>query len=437
MCDTFIALPQTTADASVIFGKNSDREANEPQLIEYHPQKLYPKKTKLKCTYIEVPQVEKTNAIIISRPFWMWGAEMGVNNKGVVIGNEAVFTKIKVAKKDVLTGMDLLRLALERTNSATAAKQVIIDLLDKYGQGGIGGYRDKNFKYHNSFIIADKKEAWVLETAGRFWASKKVDDFYAISNGLSITSDYDAIHPEAVAYATKKGWVQGQFSFAKAFSDILYTTFSGSKKRQCRAAAMLKDNYFNINVATAMAHLRDHNDKTFLPSKSFTSNSVCAHAANGLTRHAAQTTSSMIVHLSQDKPTVWVTASSAPCLSVYKPLWFDGRVIPDLGPKPAALYNNASFWWRSELLYRLVLKDFKNRQKIIIPERDKLEKELLKNVYSDKKKHFLESKIAFEKNWELLDQWLPQIKSLPLKNKANFFYRNYWQRLNKKVKITV
>jgi len=437
MCDTFIALPQTTADASVIFGKNSDREANEPQIIEYHPEKLYPKNTTLKCTYTDIPQVEKTNAVIISRPFWMWGAEMGVNAQGVVIGNEAVFTKLKVTKKAVLTGMDLLRLALERANSATAAKQVIIDLLGKYGQGGIGGYRDKNFKYHNSFIIADKKEAWVLETAGRFWVSKKVDDFYAISNGLSITSDYDAIHPEAVAYAAKKGWAKGQFSFAKAFSDTLYTTFSGSKKRQCRATEILKNNYFKIDVSGAMAHLRDHNTTCFEPSKSLISNSICAHAANGLTRHASQTTSAMIVHLTQDKPTVWVTASSAPCLSVFKPLWFEGRVVPDLGSKPEALFDTSSFWWRSELLHRLVLKDFKNRQKIIIPERDKLEKELLKNVYRDKKKHFLESKIAFEKNWELLEQWLPQIKSLPIKSKAHFFYRNYWQRLNKKVKITV
>jgi len=420
MCDTFIALQQTTADASVIFGKNSDREANEPQIIEYHPEKLYPKNTTLKCTYLEIPQVQKTQAVIISRPFWMWGAEMGVNNKGVVIGNEAVFTKLKVTKTNVLTGMDLLRLALERASTAEEAKHIIIDLIEKYGQGGIGGYRDKNFTYHNSFIIADKKEAWVLETAGAFWVTKKVDDFYAISNGLTITSDYDAIHPKAVAYATKKGWAQGQFSFVKAFSDTLYITFSGSKKRQCRAAEMLKNNYFKIDISTAMAHLRDHNTAHFEPSKSLISNTVCAHAANGITRHASQTTNSMIVHLTQDKPTVWVTATAAPCLSVFKPLWFEGRVIPNMGPKPNALYDASAFWWRHEMLHREVLKDFSNRQKLMASE------------IID-----IESKIAFEKNWELLEQWLPQIKSIPIKNKSPFLYRNYWQRLNKKVGITV
>ncbi len=437
MCDTFIALPNATFDGSVIFAKNSDREANEPQIIEYHPSKLYPKFTKLQCTYIQIPQVEKTHAVIISRPFWMWGAEMGVNEHGVVIGNEAVFTKLKVADANVLTGMDLLRLALERSDSAKNAKQIIIDLLQTFGQGGIGGYQDKSFKYHNSFLIADKREAWVLETAGSFWATKKVDDFYAISNGLTITDNYDTIHPDAIAFATKKGWVKGDFNFSKAFSDYLYTTFSGSKARQCRASELLKNNYFKIDVPSTMAHLRNHQDIDFSPSKSLIGKNICAHAANSVTRHASQTTSAMIVHLTLDKPTVWVTATAAPCLSVFKPLWFTGMVLPDLGPKPEVLFNKDSFWWKNELLHRQILKDYKNRHALIVPERDSLEVLLLKNVYYDKKKSFLETKMAFDAHWKLLDKWLLDIEKIPVKKSPNLFYKAYWKRLNKKVDLII
>ncbi len=43
---------------------------------------------------------------------------MGVNEKGMVIGNEALFTKVKQEKAPGLIGMDLLRLALERGGDA-------------------------------------------------------------------------------------------------------------------------------------------------------------------------------------------------------------------------------------------------------------------------------------------------------------------------------
>ncbi len=162
MCDSFIALPSFTANGSVIFGKNSDREPNEAQDIVHFLRKNISEKS-LKCTYIEIPQVNETFEVILSKPFWMWGAEMGVNEHGVAIGNEAIFTKIKIKKENIgLTGMDLVRLALERTRTAKSALDLVIELLEKYGQNACSGYEDKNFFYHNSFIIADKIEAWIL-----------------------------------------------------------------------------------------------------------------------------------------------------------------------------------------------------------------------------------------------------------------------------------
>ncbi|MBW1710361.1 MAG: C69 family dipeptidase [Deltaproteobacteria bacterium] len=189
MCDTFVALASVTRDGSVLFGKNSDREPNEAQVLEYHPAGAYSDGEQVSCTYLTIPQVKATHAVLLCRPFWMWGAEMGVNDKGVVIGNEAVFTKMPVTRDGGLTGMDLLRLALERSSSASEALQTIVQLLSDHGQGGICGYENKKMAYHNSYILADPKEAWVLETAGHLWASLKVKDFYSISNGLTIGED--------------------------------------------------------------------------------------------------------------------------------------------------------------------------------------------------------------------------------------------------------
>lgn len=63
----------------------------------------------LQCTYIQIPQVEHTHAVILSRPAWLWGAEMGANDQGVCVGNEAVWTREPVAAEEALLGMDLVR----------------------------------------------------------------------------------------------------------------------------------------------------------------------------------------------------------------------------------------------------------------------------------------------------------------------------------------
>ena len=98
MCDTLIASKQATSDNIAIFAKNSDRPPNEGQHIVYVPAQSHAMGSRLKCTYIEIPQVEKAHAVLLSKPFWMWGAEMGVNEHGLVIGNEAVYSKVPANK---------------------------------------------------------------------------------------------------------------------------------------------------------------------------------------------------------------------------------------------------------------------------------------------------------------------------------------------------
>lgn len=67
----------------------------------------------MQCTYIEIEPSEHTKAVILSKPVWMWGAEMGANECGVVIGNEAIWTVDNDGdhNPDVkrLLGMDLVR----------------------------------------------------------------------------------------------------------------------------------------------------------------------------------------------------------------------------------------------------------------------------------------------------------------------------------------
>ena len=121
---------------TVILAKNSDRPPSEAQPLVYFPRQQHQKGETVKCTYIEIPQMPETYEHIGSRIWWTFGYEHGMNEHGVAIGNEAVWSKEPYKKEGGLLGMDLLRLALERGKTAEEAMRVIIDLLEKYGQGG-------------------------------------------------------------------------------------------------------------------------------------------------------------------------------------------------------------------------------------------------------------------------------------------------------------
>lgn len=49
--------------------------------------RIHEKDTTVKCTYIEIPQVQEIYGVLLSKPFWIWGCEMGANECGVAIGN--------------------------------------------------------------------------------------------------------------------------------------------------------------------------------------------------------------------------------------------------------------------------------------------------------------------------------------------------------------
>lgn len=350
MCDTFVSV---TSDR-VILGKNSDREPNEAHVLAYVPA-AQPTEGAVRCTYISIPQVERTHAVILSKPYWIWGAEMGVNEHGVAIGNEAVFTKAKREKPGLL-GMDLLRLALERAATADEAIEVITGLLQRYGQGGEAGHTHR-LEYDNSFIVSDRGQAWVLETVGRDWAARRVTHHASISNGLTLDK-VDLASPGITGPIREE-------------SDFLYTRFSDSAARQCRTDLLAAG---DLDVAAAFAILRDHGDPPREPARGLMGQTVCAHAGFGPIR-VAQSTGSMVAHVTGDDICVWLTGTSAPCTSVFKPVWFDGG-LPEM-PEPGREYDAGTMWWRHEVLHRETLRNYSGRLPVYAADRDALEAQFL------------------------------------------------------------
>lgn len=439
MCDTVVATAQATVDGVPLFGKNSDREPNEAHHLLHIPAADHVPGEPVQCTYIEIPQVEHTYAVLLAKPFWIWGAEMGANEHGLVIGNEAVFTKMPRAKEPGLIGMDLLRLALERSASAREAVTVITELIATHGLGGNCGFQRKLF-YHNSFLLADPRGAWVLETAGRHWVAKEVQGVYTISNGLTIGREWDLASPDIVDHAVEKGWCKdpADFDFARCYADFLYTTLSDSRRRRARTMELLDPLQGDLTVSQIMQVLRDHGDiaqRSWRPDRGLIRTTVCMHAAFGPVRYS-QTTGSMVSHLHPDHPTHFFTGTAAPCTGFFKPCWPDAPI--DLGPAPTETYDAATLFWRHETLHRAILRNYATSIQVYRTDRDALEREFisgaLERALRPAEERAAFSAAAFQQALEAEQRWLERLAYVA-EERPCWLYSLAWRRRSRQAQM--
>ena len=285
MCDCLVALPQCSRNLKTIFAKNSDRPASEKQIIRFNPSRR--DVADIATTHIEVaPFGERTLSCVLSLPEWCWGAEHGVNEAGVAIGNETIYTIDDPRPvPDALIGMDLVRLALERAATAREAVDVMTRLIAEYGQGG-SGHDTRNGAprrpYWSSFLVADPHDAWVVETSGTTVVSQQVTSTWAISNRTTIP-EFDAAyrHPKQPVHV------------------LVDPRLNASREVLSRSP---------IDVADVQKHLASHvgGDNGW---------TVCMHAVTD-GELVELTTASMVAELDSDDSTIhW--AQGPPCVTPY------------------------------------------------------------------------------------------------------------------------
>ena len=330
-CDTFVAFPPATPAGVIVFGKNSDRPEGEGQSIRRYPRTTHfetatgngedttsnnQQQVQVQCTYIQIPQVPTTHAVLLSQIDWMWGAEIGANEHGVVIGNEAVWTQEPChGHVKRLLGMDLVRLGLERGSTAKEALDVITSLLEEHGQSGPCAENDPSFTYHNSYMIVDPKEAWVLETAGRQWVAERITSGVRnISNCLSIRTNYDLASKGIEEHAIEKGYwkkndLKKPFDFTEAFCTGSVSEET-SDPRFCGGRRLLEQHSEkgSMNKDAMIAILRDH------------SSGICMHG--GFETTASWVSEIAMTRLGTEDPTPparhWLTGKAHPCQSAFE-----------------------------------------------------------------------------------------------------------------------
>jgi len=389
-CDTWVALPDATVRGLLIFAKNSDRTVFDCQPLMFYPRQKWTAGSQINLGRITIPQSSETYATLGSSPYWCWGYEEGINEYGVVIGNEGIFTKplseaIAAARAGQgppagPTGMDLLRLGLERSKTARQAVEVIVGLVEKYGQFGSGmPGQDLDGAYENSFLIADPREVWILETAGTRWIAKRHEKGVAsISNTLSVTSQWDLASHDLAQYAQQKGWWRPTpglaFDFAKAYLPDLPEWLAQRQRALTRSGCslgLLKEKIGAIDEAWMMRIARDRSTSPSL-DLDVTASSCIA----------------VLPRTADELPVFW-WAAGVPSSGCFVPAFVHGSKLPTIvsaagtfGKKVAPpdrvladRFSENSYWWLFRDLADKVNLDRPARNAVVRAEFDALEKE--------------------------------------------------------------
>ena len=317
MCDTLCA----PGPSGMVFAKNSDRPPGEVQVAWPFGRRASAGCT-LRTQYLSIGDTG-AHAALLSCPTWLWGAEHGVNEYGVAIGNERVATTHDAqAAAPALMGMDLVRLGLERARSAVEA----VDVMTGPSSSARPGWdRRRRPPGGLRLLLPGRRPAPGLRPGygGVRLRRRPVPAGTAISNRLTLGTDWTRASPCARTRATTS-------PVGSTPPSTRRTPTSAWRPAAASCAPALAG---GLTAAATAAHLRDHGPGPWgapgaggpvVPPPSgvgddFSGVTVCMHV-----RDLCVTAASMIAELPPGAGRRRArcgrdVAAGSPCVSVYVP----------------------------------------------------------------------------------------------------------------------
>src|SRR5581483_1910463 len=238
---------------------------------------------------------------------------------------------------------------------------------------------------------------------------------------------FDLLSDEAYPFAKAQGWCRSaeDFDFARCYGDPFYSRMSGGAVRAACTLGLLKNKGEQLTLNDFFTALSDHAGQT--PAGGWRMEMPCAHSSWWPTRQAGQTTRSMVSRLRLKDSIHWLTGTSSPCLSVYKPVRL-GREPLASGPRAGEGFDSESLFWRHEQLHRATLKDYSRLKSLFDDERKAMQARFvsLSEPYDSR---------ALQSCWDehrtVIPSWMARVKGeTPRRNGASGFLK-YWEKQNR------
>jgi dipeptidase len=332
----------------MLFGYNSNRPIGERQSFRRVVGQEHAPDEKVRLANVNLTQARHTYTVLAAQPHGCWGYTQGVNDQGVASGYATLHNKIPCQGPGLL-GTDLVRLILERSRTARQGVDLLTDLVGQYGQSDQPTNPPEG---DGSFLVADSREAFAVETAGRHWVYQEIREVRAASNACIIRQDWDRISPGLSDYVTSQGWWKcdgSKLDFAGAVTENPMGHASGLR-RWGRATLLLEQQNGNIDSAFIRQVLSDHYEGTSFEVDPWAPTQIpvplCRHGGSTGAEQPLTTASSLVAQINgrgNELNIIWC-AFGPPCSSVYFPLFLEGD-IPEIFANDTAAAEH--LWTRS------------------------------------------------------------------------------------------
>ncbi|HMF13598.1 MAG TPA: hypothetical protein VKE94_14865 [Gemmataceae bacterium] len=333
--DMVAALGRATRDGVTLFGHNCRRPGGAGLTLHRSLGRCHALEERIETSGVSVPQARETYTTVGVQMRCQWGYQHGVNAWGVAAGCTRLRTRL-AGNRAGLRGPDLVRLALERSRTARQAVDQVIDIIRRHGQGARHGEEQGD----SAFLFVDAGEAFVLETAGTFWADQEVREVRAVSDVATVRQDWDGIAPGFAGVAIESGWWPADGSKVD-FAGVAGAGDADALRRWGRATLLLAEQNGNIDLAFVRRLLSDHYEgcadevDPIQPSSGPTA--LCLH---GCSEGATLTGASLVAELDRSGEAVllWY-CPGPPCIGAYLPVLLAGDLSEAYGPAASGIHD--------------------------------------------------------------------------------------------------
>lgn len=364
-CTTILVGKDATADNSVILGHNEDMGTVSGRLL-FQKKGIHEEK-EIKVNYSTIPQVLQTyqywasgNSKPVADKHYDGGWILcGMNEFGVSIGCNTMATREeRIPRGTGIMRYEIRKLILERSKTSRDAVSLVGQLIDMYSQC------DSPVAY----CIADRSEAWIVETTYRHWVAKRIPEngYHVIANQYTIETEWDAASDDLIDYAVAQEWYDpegGPFNFKYAYSDQKNLNHEINTSREFQGKFMLRNKVGSITVKDILSILSQPPIQT------------------------DATQAYMVWHLRNDMPfeigcVMWFGMGGANT-SAAVPVYVASSRAPEEYKEASLQEDTTSAWWQFKRLQKMIYPSRWEYSNSYIDVRKKLN-QIQKNIFDEK-----------------------------------------------------